>query len=69
MVLKDRYYPRAQVSRVIGERSEPLSRVFNDQLRDIYGGVRTYVQNASCYFSKLKLHTPIIVRTYVTVAL
>ena len=55
---------------VIGERSEPLSRVFNDQPRDIYiGGVRTYVQNASCYFSKLKLCSPIIVRTYVTLAL
>ena len=40
---------------VIGERSEPLSRVFNDKPRDIYGGVRTYVQNASCYFFKLKL--------------
>ena len=53
---------------VIGERSEPLSRVFNDQPRDIYGGVRTYVQNASCYFSKLKLRSPIIVRTYVTLA-
>ena len=53
---------------VIGERSEPLSRVFNDQPRDIYGGVRTYVQNASCYFSKLKLRSPIIVRTYVTPA-
>ena len=34
---------------IIGERSEPLSRVFNDQSRDIYiGGVRTYVQNGSC---------------------
>ena len=53
---------------VIGERSEPLSRVFNDKLRDIYGGVRTCVQNASCYFSKLKLRSPIIVRTYVTLA-
>ena len=29
---------------IIGERSEPLSRVFNDQPRDIYGGVRTYVR-------------------------
>ena len=31
---------------LIGERSEPLSRVFNDKLRDIYvyGGVRTYVR-------------------------
>ena len=55
---------------LIGERSEPLSRVFNDQPRDIYiGGVRPYVQNASCYFSKLKLCSPIIVRTYVTLAL
>ena len=53
---------------LVGERSEPLSRVFNDQPRDIYGGVRTYVQNASCYFSKLKLRSPIIVRTYVTLA-
>ena len=55
---------------IIGERSEPLSRVFNEQPRDIYGGVRTrtYVQNASCYFSKLKLRSPIIVRTYVTLA-
>ena len=64
------YYPRAQVSRVIGERSEPLSREFNDQPRDIYiDGVRTYVQNASSYFSKLKLCSPIIVRTYVILAL
>ena len=54
---------------IIGERSEPLSRVFNDQPRDIYGGVRTYVQNASCYFSKLKLRSPIMVRTYVILAL
>ena len=55
---------------IIGERSEPLSRVFNDQPRDIYiDGVCTYVQNASCYFSKLKLCSPIIVRTYVTLAL
>ena len=53
---------------VIGEGSEPLSRVFNDHPRDIYGGVRTYVQNASCYFSKLKLRSPIIVRAYVTLA-
>ena len=53
---------------LIGERSEALSRVFNDQPRDIYGGVRTYVQNASCYFSKLKLRSPIIVRAYVTLA-
>ena len=30
---------------VIGERSEPLSRVFNDQLRGIYySGIRTYVR-------------------------
>ena len=31
---------------IIGERSEPLSRVFDDQLRDIYiyGDVRTYVR-------------------------
>ena len=29
-------YPRAQVSRVIGERSEPLSMVFSDQPCDIY---------------------------------
>ena len=53
---------------IIGERSEPLSRVFNDKPRDIYGGVRTCVQNASCYISKLKLRSPIIVRTYVTLA-
>ena len=53
---------------IIGERREPLSRVFNDQPCDIYGGVRTYVQNASCYFSKLKLHSPILVLTYVTLA-
>ena len=53
---------------LVGERSEPLSRVFNEQPRDIYGGIRTYVQNASCYFSKLKLRSPIIVRTYVTLA-
>ena len=52
----------------IGERSKPLSRVFNEQPRDIYGGVRTYVQNASCYFSKLKLRSQIIVRKYVTLA-
>ena len=61
-LMQHNIYPRAQASRVIGERSEPLSRVFNDQPRDIYGGVRTYVQNASCYFSKLKLRSPIIVR-------
>ena len=30
------YYPRAQANRVIGERSEPLSMVFNDQPREIY---------------------------------
>ena len=55
---------------IICERSEPLSRVFNDQPRDIYiDGVRPYVQNASCYFSKLKLCSLIIVRTYVTLAL
>ena len=36
---------RAQASRVIGERSEPLSRVvFNDQPRGIYGRIRTYVR-------------------------
>ena len=31
---------------IIGERSEPLSRVFNDQPRDIYiyGDVRPYVR-------------------------
>ena len=64
------YYPRAQASRVISERSEPLSTVFmnNNQPRDIYGGVRTYIQNASCYFSKLKLRSLFIVRTYVTLA-
>ena len=62
---------RKNIQLLIGERSEPLSRVFNDQPRDIYiyGGVRTYVQNASCYFSKLKLCSPTIVRTYVTLAL
>ena len=57
---------------VIGERSEPLSMVFNDQPRDIYiymADVRPYVQNASCYFSKLKLCSPIIERTYVTLSL
>ena len=43
--------------------------VFNDQPRDIYiGGVRTYVQNSSCYFSKLKLRSLIIVHMYVTLA-
>ena len=31
------FYPRAQASRVIGERSEPLSRVFNDPTRGIIG--------------------------------
>ena len=53
------YRGRLAVARkvIIGERSEPLSRVFNDKPRDIYGGVRTYVQNASCYFSKLKLRS------------
>ena len=34
---------------IIGERSEPLSRVFNDQPRDIYVSmvvsIRTYVSN------------------------
>ena len=51
---------------VIGERSEQLSKVFNDQPRDIYiGGVRTHVQNASSYFSKLKLCSP----TFFTLAL
>ena len=30
------FYPRAQASRVIDERSEPLSRVFNDQPSGIY---------------------------------
>ena len=55
---------------LICERSEPLSRVFNDQPRDIYiDGVRTDVQNASCYFSELKLCSPIIVRMYVTLSL
>ena len=29
---------------IIGERSEPLSRVFNDQPSGIYGGIRTYVR-------------------------
>ena len=58
----------SRIMTLIGERSEPLSRVFNEQPRDIYGGVHTYVQNASCYFSKLKLRSPIIVRTYVTLA-
>ena len=52
-------------TKLIGERSEPLSMVFNDQPRDIYiynmADVRPYVQNASCYFSKLKLSPPIIV--------
>ena len=34
-------------SLIIGKRSEPLSRVFNDQPRDIYMAmsVRTYVSN------------------------
>ena len=36
---------RYMISLVIGERSEPLSRVFNDQPCDIYyGGVRTHVR-------------------------
>ena len=38
---------------IIGERSEPLSRVFNDQPRDIYMAmspyVRTYVSNAHAH--------------------
>ena len=37
--------------------------VFNDQPRDIYiymANVRPYVKNASCYFSKFKLCSPII---------
>ena len=29
---------------IIGKRSEPLSRVFNDQPRGIYGGIRTYIR-------------------------
>ena len=36
---------------IIGERSEPLAMVFNDQPRNIYiymADVRPYVQNASC---------------------
>ena len=39
--------PRAQASRVIGKRSEPLSRVFNEQPCGIYivESVRTYVSN------------------------
>ena len=44
---------------IIGERSKPLSRVFNDQPHDIYiyiyGGVRitvrTYVSNAHAHVS------------------
>ena len=46
-------YPRAQASMVIGERSEPLSRVFNDQPRGIYiymvESVRTYVSNTHAH--------------------
>ena len=35
----------------IGERSKPLSRVFNDQPRNIYGDVpiRTYVSNTHAH--------------------
>ena len=39
---------------VVGERSEPLSRVFNDQPRDIYiymvVSVRTYISNTQWAF-------------------
>ena len=34
----------SQALGLIGEGSEPLSRVFNDQPRGIYGGIRTYVR-------------------------
>ena len=36
---------------LISERSEPLSRVFNDQLRNIYMvmSVRTYVSNTHAH--------------------
>ena len=38
---------------IIGERSEPLSRVFNDPTRGIYiyiyGGIRTYVSNTHAH--------------------
>ena len=37
------------IIRFIGERSEPLSRVFSDKPRDIYGGVRTYVSNTHAH--------------------
>ena len=36
-----RYARSLSINIVIGERSEPLSRVFNDKPRDLYGGVRT----------------------------
>ena len=55
----DHYYPRTQASRVIGEQSEPLSRVFNDQLRGIYiymvESVRTYVPNTHARVSVLQI--------------
>ena len=38
------YMDKLPLYPIIGEQSEPLSRVFNDQPRDIYGDVRTYVQ-------------------------
>ena len=44
---------------VIGERSEPLSRVFNDQPRGIYiymvESVRTYVPNTHARVSVLRI--------------
>ena len=53
-----------------GNRRAKLATLYGVQPRDIYiDGVRMYVQNASCYFSKLKLCSRIIVRTYVTLAL
>ena len=41
-----RYFVMCMETRdiIIGERSEPLSRVFNDQPSGIYGGIRTYVR-------------------------
>ena len=35
---------RVSNSTIFGERSEPLSRVFKDQPRDMYGDVGTYVR-------------------------
>ena len=41
--------------------NDPRS-LFNGNHFSSIGGVRTFVQNASCYFSKLKLCSPIIGR-------